>query len=259
MQTFKFALIWILTTGVFACPAQASGELHGPIRIASANLGYDLQYWVYMPEKVRKPLPELYVTDGQAYLWSGRMVEILDREIDDGKIAPIAVIFVDSRDPDFPAETRRNNEFMCKVDYGKFYLGELMPEISRTWTGADATTRRGLMGVSFGGINSACFGVMMPGVFQLLIMHSPASDVHLEVVNELYREKPRHSSSIFISHGGPQDNAKAVKQFAETLQEMGYPVRYVTNDGGHDWENWTPLIDDSLRAFAGLREEDEIK
>jgi enterochelin esterase-like enzyme len=45
----------------------------------------------------------------------------------------------------------------------------------------------------------------------------------------------------------------------QTLEEKGYPIRYMTNDGGHDWENWRPLLDDSLRAFAGLRAEDEIK
>jgi enterochelin esterase-like enzyme len=33
----------------------------------------------------------------------------------------------------------------------------------------------------------------------------------------------------------------------------------VTTNGGHDWANWRPLLDDSLRAFAGLRAEDEIK
>jgi enterochelin esterase-like enzyme len=90
-------------------------------------------------------------------------------------------------------------------------------------------------------------------------MHSPASGEHLDVVNELYREKPRNPSAIFISHGGPQDNDAAARRFVQTLQEKGYPVRYLANDGGHDWENWRPLLDDSLRAFAGLRAGDEIK
>jgi len=259
MQNSKFIFILLLTPFFFAGAVQGSGNLHGPIRIASATLGYDLQYWIYLPEKFTKPLPELYITDGQAYLNAGEMSDLLDAEIEHGNIAPIAAIFVDSRNPDDLKETRRNNEFMCKADYAKFFIGELMPQISRRWTGADAATRRGVMGVSFGGINSACFGMMMPGVFQLLIMHSPASSEHLDVVNELYREKPRNSSAIFISHGGPQDNDAAARRFVQTLQEKGYPVRYLANDGGHDWDNWRPLLDDSLRAFAGLRAGDEIK
>lgn len=258
MQVSKIAFSLGLMAVFFCSSALGAGKLHGPIRITSAALGYDLQYWVYLPEKARKPLPELYITDGQVYLGTGEMVELLDSEIENGNIAPIAAIFVDSRNPDNYEETRRNLEFMCKTDYGKFFLGELMPAVSANWTGADASTHRGLMGVSFGAINSACFGMMMPGVFQVLIMQSPASDKHVEVINNLYQEKPTHSSAIFISHGGPQDNSAAGRMFAQTLQEKGYPVRYVTNEGGHDWDNWRPLLDDSLRAFAGLRAEDEI-
>ncbi len=240
-------------------PCLGDGKLEGPVRIHSSVLGYDLQYWVYLPENAVKPLPELYITDGQSYLGSGNMVKVLDREIEEGTIVPIAAIFIDSRDPDYQEETRRNSQFMCNVNFGKFFIGELMPQVSSIWTGADSSTRRGLMGVSFGGINAACFGMMMPGVFQVLILHSPASAEHLDVVNNLYREKPAHSSAFFVSHGSEVDNAAAAERFVATLREKGYPVRLVTNDGGHDWDNWAPLIDDSLRAFAGTHEEDEIQ
>jgi len=259
MQNLMFMFVLLLMPFFFAEAVLGSGKLHGPVRITSATLGYDLQYWIYLPEKFSKPLPELYITDGQAYLNSGGMVAVLDDEIQQGNITPIAAIFVDSRNPDELTETRRNSEFMCNADYAKFFIGELMPQISNRWTGADAYTRRGVMGVSFGGINSACFGVMMPGVFQLLIMHSPASSEHLDVVNSLYREKPRNPSAIFISHGGRRDNDAAARRFTQTLEEKGYPLRYLTNNGGHDWENWRPLLDDSLHAFAGLRAEDQIK
>jgi enterochelin esterase-like enzyme len=253
----------LLFLGLLMCfwltSALARGKLEGPIRISSKELGYDLQYWIYLPEKARKPIPELYVTDGQVYLGSGRMAELLDEEIENGRIAPIAAIFVDSRDPDYPEETRRNREFMCKTDYAKFYLSELMPEISKKWTGGNPDTHRGIMGVSFGGINAACFGMLMPGVFQVLIMQSPASDKHLDVINNLYQERPKNPSSIFISHGGPQDNEAAARRFVATLKDKEYPVRHISNDGGHDWKNWRPLLDDSLRAFAGLKAKDEIK
>jgi enterochelin esterase-like enzyme len=251
----SLTLMLALWTG----PCLGGGTLEGPVRIHSAVLGYDLQYWIYLPENAVKPIPELYVTDGQGYLGAGDMVKVLDREIKKGNIVPIAAIFLDSRDPDYPEENRRNSQFMCNTRYAKFFVGELMPQVSSRWTGGDSSTRRGLMGVSFGGINAACFGMMMPGVFQVLIMHSPASDEHLEVVNNLYREKPPHSSAFFVSHGDKSDNAAATEQFVQTLQEKDYPVRLIRNDGGHDWDNWAPLIDDGLRAFAGTREEDEIQ
>jgi len=33
----------------------------------------------------------------------------------------------------------------------------------------------------------------------------------------------------------------------------------ICNIGGHNWDSWRPLLDNSLRAFAGLRAGDEIK
>ena len=81
----------------------------------------------------------------------------------------------------------------------------------------------------------------------------------MDVVNKIYQEKPRSQSAIFISHGGRQDNRAAARRFVRTLEKKGYPLRHVANDGGHDWDNWRPLLDDSLRAFAGLRAGDEIE
>lgn len=242
----------------WAGPAPAAGLLHGPMRIASDILGYDLQYWVYLPEGATPPLPELYFTDGQAFLEAGQAVEVLDAEIAAGRVAPLAAVFVDSRDPDQADRDRRNEQFMCNADYGKFFVGELLPEVSRRWSGAGADTRRALAGVSFGAINAACFGVMLPGVFPVLILHSPGSDRHLAAVEELYERNPRQPSAFFLTHGGRHDNDSAARRFVETLRRKGYAVRYETNHGRHDWNNWQPLIDDGLRAFMGLEEGDRV-
>lgn len=258
MANSKLVSLLVLMTMALAGPSHGAGTLHGPIRIASGILGYDLQYWVYLPGIVEQPLPELYLTDGQGYLTAGDMVRILDDEIAAGSIAPVAAIFVDSRDPDQLSNDRRNQQFMCNADYGKFFLGELIPEISARWTNAGTSTRRGLSGISFGAINAACFGLMIPGVFQVLIMQSPASGKHVDAVRQLYEDQPRQPSAIFISHGGRLDNAAAANRFIRTLEQKGYPLRIVKNHGRHDWNNWRPLIDDSLRAFVGLKDGDRV-
>lgn len=239
-----------------------TGTLHGPERIASAVLGYDLQYWVYLPAGVERlpaePLPEMYFTDGAAYLSPGHAVEVLDREIASGRIAPLAAVFVDSRDPDRPEHDRRNEQFMCNADYGRFFVGELMPEVSRRWTGADRETRRALAGVSFGAVNAACFGTLVPGVFALLALHSPGNEGHIEAIRQLYEQKPRQPSAFFLTHGRRNDNAAANRRLADTFRGKGYALRYEVNNGRHDWANWGRLIDDALRAFAGLREGDRL-
>jgi enterochelin esterase-like enzyme len=239
-------------------PGMAAGTLHGPLRLSSAALGYDLQYWIYLPEGGGRGTPELYFTDGQDFLAAGDIVALLDREIATARIAPLSAVFVDSRDPDEPGRNRRNEQFMCNADYGRFFLQELMPAVSASWTGADADTRRGLAGVSFGAINAACFGQMMPGVFDLLILHSPGSEAHIGVVRELYESRPREPAAFFISHGGRQDNARATKRFARTLEHQGYPLRRLATDGRHDWSAWRPLLAEGLRAFAGTAAGDRV-
>lgn len=242
------------------CPALASaaGVIHGPVRLDSEVLGYVLQFWVYEPEGGARGRAELYLTDGQAFLQAGSMAELLDREIAAGRIEPVTVVFLDSRDPDDPALNRRNKQFMCNADFGHFFLRELLPAVSDGWTAAGPGTRRGLAGVSFGAINAACMGVMLPGVFQVLIMHSPGSDAHVDTVRELYEQREQLSSAFFISHGGRRDNARATRRFAEVLEEKGYRVRRLATEGGHDWASWRPLLDDGLRAFAGLSEDGRL-
>lgn len=248
-------VLWLALTAV----GHAGGTLHGPQRIQSEALGYDLQYWVYLPESGGPGLPELYVTDGQAYLLGGSMVGVLDREISSGRIAPLAVVFVDSRDPDRPEHDRRNEQFMCNAEYGQFFLGELMPEISSRWTKAGPGTRRGLQGVSFGAINAGCFGLMMPGVFELLILNSPAGAEHVDVLRQRYESEPRHPSAVLVSHGGRRDNDAAARRLVGVLQRKGYSTRHLSGAGAHDWENWGELIDDGLRAFVGLQEGDRLE
>ena len=147
---------------------------------------------------------------------------------------------------------------MCNTDYARFFVGELMPRVSSHWTSGDSSTRRGLMGVSFGAINAACFGMMMKGVFQVLIMHSPGSPEHIAVIEQLYRDRPKHESAFFVSHGGPADNEQSTLQLVKTFEDLGYEVQHVQTDGEHDWKSWRPLIDESLQAFVGTGDGDRI-
>jgi enterochelin esterase-like enzyme len=213
MKYSIFAPLSLLLWFGLVMPGHGAGSLHGPERIHSELLGYDLQYWIYLPESTAPGLPELYVTDGQGYLSAGHMVEVLEQEISAGRIAPVAVIFVDSRDPDQPGTDRRNEQFMCNADYGRFFVAELLPEISARWTQGSRETRRGLQGVSFGAVNAACFGLMMPGVFQVLILQSPASADHMRIVREQYKDRPRQPAAFLVSHGGRSDNATAARRF----------------------------------------------
>ena len=154
---YVIALLLLITD-----TAIAGGNLSPDIRISSAALGYDLQYRVYTPEGVEaeKELPVLFITDGPAYIQRGQVPKVLDHLIDSGSIDPVIAVFVDARDPDDLSVNRRNQEFFCNVDYLTFYAAELIPAIEYAYPVRREREARTILGVSFGGLNAACFGYM---------------------------------------------------------------------------------------------------
>jgi enterochelin esterase-like enzyme len=199
-------------------------------------------------------LPTLYVTDGQSYLERGNLKTVLDNAIENGVIEPVVAIFVDSRNPDRLEENRRNSEFMCNTKYAGFFANELIPTISREQPVSLARDDRVILGVSFGGLNAACFGLALPEMFSGIAMQSPASGQHLEVVRKLYAEREQLPLKMFISVGSRNDNTGAVKRFDKTLEDKGYDVTFIKVRGEHNWKNWTPLLDDVLLTFFAVKQ-----
>lgn len=221
-------------------------------RISSKHLGYDLQYRVYTPASStpHAVLPSLYVTDGEGYLAGGNFKSVLDEAISSGAIQPVLVVFLDSRNPDNLRENRRNSQFMCKLEFAKFFAGELVPTISQTHPVSMSRDDRVILGVSFGGINSACFGLMLSDLFSGIAMQSPGSGDHVDVVRGLYEESDKLPLKIYLSAGTNNDNLSEVSRFRRTLEDKGYDLTFTkVRRGRHDWNNWGPLLDEILLTF----------
>ena len=229
----------------------SAGELSDNRRIASEYLGYDLQYRVYRPagSGADDELPSLYVTDGHKYLQRGDFVSVLDTAIADGSIDPLVVVFLDSRDPDRLEVDRRNEQFMCNTDFAAFFANELIPAVSKEQPVSDSRDDRVILGLSFGGLNSACFGLMLPNLFSGIAMQSPASAGHVDIVSDLYEEREALPLKMFLSVGTMNDNQAAVKRFRWVLERKDYDLTYRTVREGHNWKNWGPLLDDVLVTF----------
>jgi len=245
-----FILIVLLA---FPSSVWAGGTLGRNIRFESRVLGYALQFRVYRPEGVdaATPLPTLYVTDGQWYLADGRIKATLDRLIAARTIQPLMAVFVDARDPDHLSENRRNAQFMCSQDYARFFAGELVPTVEASFAAIGDRDHRLIMGLSFGGLNAGCFGLMVPNVFGNIAMQSPASNRHVKLLTDLYRKNPLQPVRVFLSVGTRNDNTGAVRGFRRLLVKKGYDVTYKETPHGHDWANWRPLVDDVLVTFYG--------
>lgn len=237
---------WLATPAIYA----ADGTLSRNQRIESAHLGYDLQYRVYTPPGVEtlENIPTIYATDGQGYISAGGMHRILDREIAEGRIKPVIAVFVDARDPDNLRYNRRNSQFFCNPKYAQFFVGELIPAISDSYPVSPSRDDRVILGLSFGGLNAACFGLMAPGTFGGVAMQSPA--LHpVPQLKDLYASEDRRPIKIFFSIGRTNDNTQEGRSFRDVLQNKGYDVLYKEVNAGHNWRNWKPLLDDVLVHF----------
>jgi enterochelin esterase-like enzyme len=230
----------------------AAGTLTDDLRIESKVLGYALQYRVYVPDGAPgQALRTLYVTDGAWYLEQGRMKAVLDEMIAAGRIEPVIAVFVDARDPDRPRTNRRNEQLICKLDYARFFATELVPAIDATYPTRRSPESRTILGLSFGGLNAACFGLSIPHVFSNLAMQSPASGEMLRIVADEYRRNERLPLRMFLSVGTRNDNTDDGRRFRRVLEDKGYPLTYFEVSQGHTWDNWGPLLPEVLATFYG--------
>jgi len=246
MRLFVFLILVGVSSAV-----SAGGELSADIRISSDILGYDLQYRVYAPEGVGRnsELPTLYITDGQWYISRGELPALLDREIAAGNIEPVLVVFVDSRNPDNLQQNRRNQQFFCNPRYIDFFTDELLPTIDKEYPSSAVRDDRVILGLSFGGRNSACFGLMAHDSFAGIAMQSPANSEMVDELRFQYMAQDKLPLKIFMSVGTVNDNTQAGRQFMETLNFQEYDLTYREVNEGHDWDNWGPLLDDVLYTF----------
>ena len=216
MRPWFAAALAAMTWGI----SQADGTLSDNQRIASEVLGYDLQYRVYTPAKVEADdgLPVLYVTDGQSYIERGDMHRVVDELIDGAKIDPVIVVFVDARDPDNLRINRRAQQFFCNRNYLDFYVEELVPAIEHEYPVAQDRDSRSILGLSFGGLNAACFGAHGGETFSGIGMQSPANHPVPELL-PLYEELPLLPLRVFLSTGTPNDNTEANPQLPNRIAQ----------------------------------------
>ncbi len=227
-----------------------SGTLSTDIRIQSKYLGYALQYRVYTPHGYEslKALPVIYLTDGQWYISQGQMVEILDELISLKKIPPIIAVFIDNRDPDKLTKIRRNSQFLCNPAYVDFISNELVTFVDRNYKTIKNPGKRAIMGISFGGLNAAYFGLNASNTFGSIGMQSPALHPCPSIYKN-YENQPKLPLKIFLSTGAKNDTEKGTRQLKDILVKKGYQIDYHEVNQEHNWQNWRPLIDDALIYF----------
>lgn len=249
MHAVALALLSVLAPEI---SPSLDGRLTDDIVIESELLGYKLQYRVYLPPgyDAADSLPVIYVTDGQWYIEEGQVPQVIDELVVSGTIDPVIAVFLDNRDPDNLDLNRRNAQFFCNPRYARFFERELIPEIDQAYKTSADRTDRVILGVSFGGLNSACFGLMIRDAFEGIAMQSPAMHP-VPTIHDSYAAVDRLPLRIFLSSGSERDNEAQTRRLRDILKAKDYEMKYIEVPHGHNWRNWGPLIDDILIYFFG--------
>jgi enterochelin esterase-like enzyme len=251
MRSFFSTLLFVIS--IATGTAHAGGTLGDNQLISSSFMNYELQYRVYLPQGYESlnNLPVIYITDGQWYISEGNFHLKMDEEIASGRIVPVIAVFIDNRDPHNLNSNRRNSEFFCNENYARFYEQELVSRIDADFKTLNEAESRVILGLSFGGLNAACFGLYAHQTFGGIAMQSPA--LHpIENLFEIYAKTGKLPLKVFLSTATVSDNTQANRSWHRHLKQIGYDVVYRETKQGHNWRNWRPLLDDVLLAFFAV-------
>lgn len=246
--------LWVYPQETIAGDQVAKGSLSENKLITSSNqnLGYNLNYKVYLPYNYEQTnnCPVIYVTDGHEYSDNrlGAMVTVLDNLIFQGKIRPVIAVFVDPRDP-LSGNNRRMDEYRANERFVNFLADELSVAIDEAYKTNVAPTSRAIMGTSLGGWNAAFVGLTRPDRFNLTAIHSPAFD---QAIIENFSNTALLPLKVYMSTGTINDTQVRARQMKAVMESKAYPLLYREVNEGHSWGNWRALIDEPLIYFFGI-------
>lgn len=207
----------------------------------------------------------------------GSLPNVLDNMTADGRIEPVLVVFIDSREPGHPEKNRREDEFLVHpIEHAQFIADELVPVIDRDYHTDPRPDARLIMGVSYGGLSASYIAAAQPDVFHNLAAFSPSfwvlnspqflpsqeqrdgSSQMLPEINaatecggETTYTCPRLPLKVFMATGLPNWDVGDLSNLINKLEKQGYPVEYHQVNEGHTWNNWRGLSDEMLIYFFG--------
>ena len=141
--------------------------------------------------------------------------------------------------------------FFCNEKYLAFYKNELIPEIEEKYTTDASRSDRGILGLSFGGLNAMYFAIHGSDTFGKVGIQSPAPHPCPDIYSK-FEKADKLPIEIFLSTGTVNDKERDTRRLKSILDQKGYEFKYMEVAEGHNWRNWKPLLDDILVHFYGI-------
>lgn len=203
--------------------------------------------------------PVLYLLHGmggdeEAWMALGRMSQILDNLIAQGKVKPMIVVMT-------------NGNIAQEAAPGESSLGLAQPSMQqpKTMDGMFEQTfpdvvkyvdshfrtlsdkvHRAICGLSMGGFHSKFISAQYPDMFDYVGLFSAAIMPNKDATSPIYSNQEgklkiqfsKHPKLYWIGIGKSDFLYKYNADFRKYLDENKFPYKYMETDGGHIWRNW---------------------
>lgn len=279
----------------FACLLPVLGYAQGSkvfdnLSLKSSILRKEKKFALYLPagyETSQRSYPVLYLLHGggddqTAWIQFGEMQRIVDKAIEEGKIAPMIVAMPDAE------MTFYMNNATGKYQYEDFFIKEFMPHIEKTYRCRAEKEYRAVAGLSMGGFGSLLYSLHHPELFSACaalsagvrtdeqIKEMPHADYlrrYRSAMGDIKEGDNRitdfwnQNSILYLMQHLPENQKNAVRFYLDCgdddqllytgnallhvlMRDQKIPHEFRMRDGGHTWEYWRTGLPDALQFIS---------
>lgn len=233
---------------------------------------------IYTPpgyDNNKNKYPVLYLLHGsggdeEAWVTLGRVPQIMDNLIAEGKIKPMIVVMPNGNPSKqaAPGETKENfsyrptmSQFLPNFADGSYEISfdEIVKFVDSRFRTKAEKSQRAVAGLSMGGFHSLLISANHPDLFDYVGLFSPGtpSNRMLDSTKSAYQnldekfitQKNKGFKLYWIGIGKTDFLYQSMQEFRKRLDKLNFRYTYVESERGHIWSNWraymlqfTPLL-----------------
>ena len=237
------------------------GVKHGTLSRVWAKMsdGRERRMAVYTPagyERGKAKYPVLYLLHGmggdeEAWVATGRVVEIMDNLIASGKAEPMIVVMPNGCTKHVAApgysEEGMFSPYMSGSMDGSFeaMFPEVVEWVDATYRTIAKPEKRAIAGLSMGGFHAMQISKLYPEMFDYVGLFSAAIfrgesgvEMYEKLEERLLRQFEHHPKLYWIAIGSGDFLYDENVEYRELLDRLGCNYIYRESTGGHEWRNW---------------------